>query len=487
MASAALLGLSSTLALGLTYPVLSLPLSGLAAGVAQGIVAVSAGTKQIILTSGTNWTVPSDWNNSNNKIECVAAGAAGGTYGGGGGAYARKNNLALTPGANISVQVGTPGTYTVASTWFGSTSTVFAAGPVTTNGGLAASSIGDVVYSGGSASTSANASGGGGAGGPNGAGVSTTSGNSAGGAGDAGFGGTGSPYVASGTSSPGGNGTEWGTAGSGGGGGGNGTAAAGNPGGAGGNYGGGGGGSAKGVVSAGAPGVIVITYTPAPKAVVVPLVGSSALSAVGAVGVAAALTLAHAPATAFAGGLLSAVSGTTVALSGIASSWSVGSTLPGASALLAGRSIAAALGTLTVFTSGVNIALTGSAFAAQSGAFKPQSTVAASGLAASVGKGTLTVIGGNVYVALVGQASTAMLGRIGGQPAGLMLTGLALSTGCCRARLVPGNASSLSGYTITTRSGFLAANYVRNITAPLVGMAMAATRGTMTASTGIVL
>lgn len=458
--------MTSTLALGSAHPGAALTLSGLSVAVALGTLTVPSTSKQIILTSGTSWTVPSDWNSANNKVECVAAGAAGGSYGGGGGAYARKNNLALTPGASVSFQVGVPGTGTAAATWLGSTSTVYASRPNNTAGGAAASSIGDVVYSGGSASTSATASGGGGAAGPNGDGVSTTAGSSDGGAGDAGSGGAGSPYVASGTSSPGGSGTEWGTAGSGGGGGGNGTLAGGNPGGTGGNYGGGGGGSAKGVVSAGAPGVIVITYTPASTAVVVPLVGSSA---------------------AFAGGLLSVVSGTSVQLSGIASSWSVGSTLPGANAALSGQLTASALGTLTVFTSGVNIALSGRAFTAQSGAFKPQSVVAAPGLSASIGKGTLTVIGGNVYVALTGQSSTAMLGRIGGHPAGLMLTGLALSTGCCRARLVPGNAPSLGGYTITTRSGFLAASSVRNITAPLVGMAVAVTGGTMAASTGIVL
>lgn len=78
---------------------------------------------QIFLTSGTTWTVPGDWNNSNNVIETIGGGAggaggftdssgSGGGGGGGGGAggYARITNVTLTPGSTVTIAVGTAGT-----------------------------------------------------------------------------------------------------------------------------------------------------------------------------------------------------------------------------------------------------------------------------------------------------------------------------------------------------------------------------------------
>ena len=65
------------------------------------------------LTTGTSWTVPKDWNNAQNQIECIGgggggrAGAAGG--GGGGGAYSSITNLALTPGATLAYKIGAGG------------------------------------------------------------------------------------------------------------------------------------------------------------------------------------------------------------------------------------------------------------------------------------------------------------------------------------------------------------------------------------------
>ena len=76
--------------------------------------------KQIVLTitgAGT-WTVPADWNNSNNKIEVIGGGGNGGTSGGGGGAYARGANVSLTVGASIAYSVGTA----AADSWFSGTS-----------------------------------------------------------------------------------------------------------------------------------------------------------------------------------------------------------------------------------------------------------------------------------------------------------------------------------------------------------------------------
>jgi hypothetical protein len=64
-----------------------------------------------VLLSGTSWTVPSDWYSYGNSIEVIGA-VGGGNYGqsdccgGGGGAYAKIFNLALSPGARVTYQVG---------------------------------------------------------------------------------------------------------------------------------------------------------------------------------------------------------------------------------------------------------------------------------------------------------------------------------------------------------------------------------------------
>jgi hypothetical protein len=71
----------------------------------------------ITATGAGTFTVPSNWNSSNNTIEVIGGGGGGfgngvtGTQaaGGGGGAYAIKNNLALTRGASITVGVGAGG------------------------------------------------------------------------------------------------------------------------------------------------------------------------------------------------------------------------------------------------------------------------------------------------------------------------------------------------------------------------------------------
>lgn len=96
-------------------------------------------TKTVALYSGSGaWTVPNDWNDDANSVECTGAGASGtgastdnngSGYGGGGGAYAKSVNLDLTPGESISYQVGIGGAATVAGdytnnaggdTWFNS-------------------------------------------------------------------------------------------------------------------------------------------------------------------------------------------------------------------------------------------------------------------------------------------------------------------------------------------------------------------------------
>lgn len=229
----------------------------------------------IFLTNGSTWTVPSDWDNNNNTIECLGAGAngtRGASPGGGGGGYAKITNLALVNNTTIPYNIGISSDNT--DTWFNGTSmdncSVGAAGASGSSGGLDAWSVGDVTYSGGNAGAC-----GGGAAGPQGNGLAGSG--SAGGAGDAGFGGAGSNQE----SGSGGDGTEWGSGyGSGGGGGpgkghltqviGNVYNASASPGGPGGWYGAGGGcgatksSSYNGTVISdggeGGPGLIKITY-----------------------------------------------------------------------------------------------------------------------------------------------------------------------------------------------------------------------------------
>ncbi len=231
-------------------------------------------SKRIYLTSGTSWTVLSDWNSSDNSVEVIGSGGNGsntGAAGGGGGAYAKKSNISLTPGASVTYQIaGGDGVFnSSATTCAGSpTPTVCAkagvSGSGTTNGagGAAASSIGDVTYDGGSGGGSA----GGGSAGLHGAGVA---GATDGGAGDAGFGGAGgfgaffdTELSQCNNGENGGSGTEYDpNPGHGsGGGGGRGTVVHSCFAGAGGLYGGGAGGG-TGVAAGGAGGLIIITYT----------------------------------------------------------------------------------------------------------------------------------------------------------------------------------------------------------------------------------
>lgn len=208
-------------------------------------------TQVIALTSGSTWTVPSDWNSAANTIEAIGAGASGtSTVAGGGGAYAKLSNQTLTTGAVINIQVGS------GDTWWNTSGTLLAKAGSGTAGGDAASCIPSTgAFSGG---TTAGA-GAGGAAGKNGAGNPNSGIN--GGSGDAGFGGAGGAGSFGAPGTPGGAGSEWsltagGTVGSGGGGGQGGPA-----GGQGGLY-GGGGGNAPGGGAAGRQGLIVITYTP---------------------------------------------------------------------------------------------------------------------------------------------------------------------------------------------------------------------------------
>ena len=247
---------------------------------------------QILITSGTSWTVPADWDNLNNYIEAIGSGGNGGAGnpsdlygagGGGGGAYASIRSLALTPLSSVPITIGFAGTsppYTGTPTQFLNNTTLVADSASTaiypyilggSPGGQASNSVGSVTYSGGDGGpgSQGNVPGGGGGGaasrsGPGLAGGTATltvSGN--GGASGSGL--AGAASVTSGSGIAGSSGTEYGAIGSGSGG--SGAVSSPGLGGAGGQYGGGGGGTTQFYSSVGGlagGGLIVITYAPPP-------------------------------------------------------------------------------------------------------------------------------------------------------------------------------------------------------------------------------
>lgn len=127
---------------------------------------------QFLTTTGSTLAFPrpADWNDADNKIECIGAAA------GGGGAYAAILNTAIATtstyrvGDGASSDGGTGG-----DTWFGGetlgAATVGAKGAAVNIGGQASASIGDTKFSGGNSGGDAVGTGGGGAAGPNGAGA----------------------------------------------------------------------------------------------------------------------------------------------------------------------------------------------------------------------------------------------------------------------------------------------------------------------------
>lgn len=211
-------------------------------GGAQGIIVINytplppppppppGSSLQIFLTNGTTWTVPSDWNSSNNTIEVIGGGGGGsggsspsvdeGAGGGGGGAYSKVSNVSLPSGATVSYQIGFGGSggnvgsvgSTGGDSYFNGSGSTCSAQSVCAKGGAgggissgyaaasggaggaAASGLGSVRYSGGagggSGATSNGGGGGGGAAGPNGnGGAGGTSGQNGSGAGGGGNGG----------------------------------------------------------------------------------------------------------------------------------------------------------------------------------------------------------------------------------------------------------------------------------------------------------
>lgn len=259
----------------------------------------------IKLTSGTSWTVPLDWNNQDNYIECFGGGAGGSRGGGGGGAWSKRTNLTLTVGSFVTYAVGAGGASNGSggSTWFNGTSYNDAScaaqnGTIPTGGQASACRGGNGVtilnpssaypgfaYSGGNGGTvNAGQYGGGGGGGAAGSFGNGNNGSNAGanigGNGGAGSGGTangggsggtgGTANTTAGAATVGGNGSSTNNAGGGGGGAyGESTYTFGLAGAAGGEYGGGGGGGSyaaffpSGNGGAGKQGLIIIGYTPA--------------------------------------------------------------------------------------------------------------------------------------------------------------------------------------------------------------------------------
>ena len=135
--------------------------------------------KTIVITSGTTWVVPWDWNSANNRIEAIGGGAGGNANGGGGGAaYSRINNFAANVGQTIAISIGAGGAINAngGSTTFGNSSQLIAVGggrasssTVRAPGGTAAASNGTIKFNGGNGGVIR--AGGGGAGGPAGIGA----------------------------------------------------------------------------------------------------------------------------------------------------------------------------------------------------------------------------------------------------------------------------------------------------------------------------
>jgi hypothetical protein len=160
-------------------------------GNTSGILFQPTTVKAYLLTTGTTWTTPADWNNSNNTIHMIGAGGGGATSavsgnnraaggGGGGGGYRVLTNQTLS--GSIPYTIGTSaGNANGGSTTFNTTNTAgggskgnAATTPSSSGGaggtGTFAGGTGGAGAFGTTASQSYGAGGGGGAGGPNGIG-----------------------------------------------------------------------------------------------------------------------------------------------------------------------------------------------------------------------------------------------------------------------------------------------------------------------------
>jgi len=241
----------------------------------SGILFTAPTVKAYLITSGTSWTVPPDWNNSSNNIYLIGGGGGGGGSrvtsstnkagggGGGGGGFTALTNQTLSSPVAYSVGAGgTAGTSSGGTGGTGGTTTFNAqtatgggGGSTTTTPSSVGGSGGTGTFTGGTGGAGATTTtsgvavaggGGAGSGGPNGNGgnggigfANATAANVAGGGGGGNGGGSAGGNASSGVGGTGGNnfggtgGGASGTAGTLGGGGGGGVNAAGALGGAG--------------------------------------------------------------------------------------------------------------------------------------------------------------------------------------------------------------------------------------------------------------
>src|SRR6188508_2597520 len=161
-------------------------------------------TQQLVYLTAVgaaNWTVPDDWTDDKNTIECIGGGSGsyggGPAGGGGGGAYAKKSNVALIPRQVCLVNIGNGGAWQSVGgdSWLknqAGTVLCLAQGGGGTNPGFASNCVGDVRLDGGTGGSNSGGYNGGGAGGaagpssaggPGGAGATGVVGGSGGGAG----------------------------------------------------------------------------------------------------------------------------------------------------------------------------------------------------------------------------------------------------------------------------------------------------------------
>ena len=160
----------------------------------EALVRNDVPSRSIVLTrdASTTWVVPSDWNNTNNSIECIGGGGGGGGGstgtlhgggGGGGGEYRKAANVTLTPGGTVPFVIGQGGAGgAIGLNGSSGTDTTFNASAVIAKAGEFGTNTGG-AGSGGMGGTGAAANFNGGAGGSASDGTGTNGGGGGGGAG----------------------------------------------------------------------------------------------------------------------------------------------------------------------------------------------------------------------------------------------------------------------------------------------------------------
>src|SRR5271165_6390732 len=112
-----------------SFPELAYAVNLCGAGSSISFIATMSGQCRgyITATGASTFTVPTNWNSSNNKIEVISGGAGGDglTLPGGGGGYSKITNVSLTAGTSVGYSVGAGGaggpSGTRNNTWGGGT------------------------------------------------------------------------------------------------------------------------------------------------------------------------------------------------------------------------------------------------------------------------------------------------------------------------------------------------------------------------------